>query len=98
MRLEAINSCAIGFDVEGSNLSGVTGNRVDFPEAAFCMARQQFVAEVFEQSSGSRFDMSPSGSDTRHGDGHCERLLRLPDSFRAHCGDLTSPVLSVTCD
>ena len=29
---------------------------------------------------------------------HCERLLRLPDSFRAHCGDPTSPTLSVTCD
>ena len=31
-------------------------------------------------------------------DGHCGRLVRLPVSFRAHCGDPTSPVLSVTCD
>ena len=29
-------------------------------------------------------------------DRHCERLLRLPDSFRSHCGDPTSLVLQVS--
>ena len=31
-------------------------------------------------------------------DGQNERLLRIPDSFRAHCGNPTSAVLSVACD
>ena len=36
--------------------------------------------------------------DMRHTDGHGERLLRHPGSFRAHCGVPTSLVLPVICD
>ena len=59
------------------------------------MVRKQFVGDMFEESSGSEFDMCPRESvDMRHRDGHCERLLRLLDFFRAHYFDPTSLVLS----
>ena len=54
---------------------------------------KKFVAETFEKSS----DTCPRRSVlTRHIDGHCGRLLRLPVSFQAHCDVLTFLVLSVT--
>ena len=58
--------------------------------------RMQFVAEVFEQSSGSGFDMCTRGLLTR--DTETGTPMRLLDSFRAQCGDPTSLVLSVTCN
>ena len=57
IRLEEICSCATGCGCGRQNLDGVTGNRVDILGAACCIVRKYFVAEVFEQPSGSGLDM-----------------------------------------
>ena len=41
------------------------------------------------KSSGDLTRARKGSVDLQRIDGHCERLLRLPDSFRAHCGDPT---------